>query len=93
MSFSPHTHSCAHTCTNTDTHISLHTPTTPLPHEHQVVEWRLLTLFLLSLAAVQVVVVGTLAEDVGRMFGLDVRATDRDGDAAGRSAIANVFVS
>lgn len=39
------------------------------------------------------VVVGTLAEDVGRMFGLDVRATDRDGDATGRSAIANVFVS
>lgn len=43
--------------------------------------------------AVQVVVVGTLADDVGRMFGLDVRATDRDGDADGRSAIANVFVS
>ena len=39
------------------------------------------------------VVVGTLAEDVGRMFGLDVRATDRDGDTTGRSAIANVFVS
>lgn len=42
---------------------------------------------------VQVVVVGNLAEDAGRMFGLDVRATDRNGDAAGRSAIANLFVS
>ena len=47
----------------------------------------------LLMVAVQVVVVGTLAEDVGQMFGFDVRATDRDGDDDGRSAIANVFVS
>ncbi|XP_050737867.1 cadherin-89D-like [Eriocheir sinensis] len=51
-----------------------------------------LTKFTVDPATGQVVVVGTLAEDAGRMFGLDVRATDRDGDAAGRSAIANVFV-
>ncbi|XP_064090061.1 cadherin-89D-like isoform X2 [Macrobrachium nipponense] len=40
----------------------------------------------------QMVVVGTLTEEAGRMFGFDVKATDQRGAPTGRTAIANVFV-
>ncbi|XP_071543668.1 cadherin-89D [Panulirus ornatus] len=40
----------------------------------------------------QVVVMGTLEDVAGRMFGFDVRATDQQGAPNGRTAITNVFV-
>ncbi|XP_068218882.1 cadherin-89D [Palaemon carinicauda] len=40
----------------------------------------------------QMVVVGSLNDEAGRMFGFDVRATDQRGAPTGRTAIANVFV-
>lgn len=38
-------------------------------------------------------VVASLARDSGRVFGFDVKATDKRGADDGKSAIANVFVS
>ncbi|KAK7066000.1 hypothetical protein SK128_019625 [Halocaridina rubra] len=40
----------------------------------------------------QVVVVGSLTEETGRMFGFDVRVSDQKGAPTGRTAITNVFV-
>ena len=41
----------------------------------------------------QVRSVGSFSRDAGRVFGFDVKATDRRGAENGRSSIANVFVS
>lgn len=41
----------------------------------------------------QVQAAGNFARDAGRVFGFDVKATDRAGAEDGRSSIANVFVS
>lgn len=38
-------------------------------------------------------VVAALTRDAGRVFGFDVKATDKRGADDGKSAIANVFVS
>lgn len=38
-------------------------------------------------------VVASLTRDAGRVFGFDVKATDKKGADDGKSAIANVFVS
>lgn len=38
-------------------------------------------------------VVSSLVRDSGRVFGFDVKATDKRGADDGKSAIANVFVS
>lgn len=35
----------------------------------------------------------TFALDGGRVYGFDVKATDREGNENGHSAVANVFVS
>lgn len=35
----------------------------------------------------------TFALDGGRIYGFDVKATDREGSENGHSAVANVFVS
>ncbi|XP_045608618.2 cadherin-89D [Procambarus clarkii] len=48
--------------------------------------------FTVDPASGQVVVVGSLDNDSGKMFGFDVRATDKVGAPTGRTAIANVFV-
>lgn len=37
--------------------------------------------------------VASLTRDAGRVFGFDVKATDKKGADDGKSAIANVFVS
>lgn len=41
----------------------------------------------------QVRSVTSFGRDAGRVFGFDVKATDRRGAESGRSSIANVFVS
>lgn len=41
----------------------------------------------------QVRSIASFAKDTGRVYGFDVKATDRCGVDDGRSAIANVFVS
>lgn len=41
----------------------------------------------------QVRSVASFGRDAGRVFGFDVKATDRQGAESGRSSIANVFVS
>lgn len=41
----------------------------------------------------QVRAAASFSGDAGRVFGFDVKATDRKGADDGRSAIANVFVS
>lgn len=41
----------------------------------------------------QVRSVANFARDAGKVFGFDVKATDRRGADDGKSAIANVFVS
>lgn len=41
----------------------------------------------------QVRSVASFGRDAGRVFGFDVKATDRQGAENGRSSIANVFVS
>lgn len=37
--------------------------------------------------------IAAFARDAGRVYGFDVKATDRKGADDGKSAIANVFVS
>lgn len=37
--------------------------------------------------------ISTFAKDAGKVFGFDVKATDRSGADDGKSSIANVFVS
>lgn len=37
--------------------------------------------------------VASFSRDAGKVFGFDVKATDRSGADNGRSSIANVFVS
>nr|XP_053655988.1 cadherin-89D-like isoform X2 [Cherax quadricarinatus] len=50
------------------------------------------TKFTVDPSSGQVVVVGSLENEAGKMFGFDVRATDQHGAPTGRTAIANVFV-
>lgn len=41
----------------------------------------------------QVRAIASFGRDAGRVFGFDVKATDKKGADDGKSAIANVFVS
>ncbi|XP_042230761.1 cadherin-89D-like [Homarus americanus] len=50
------------------------------------------TKFTVDPTSGQVVVIGSLENEAGQMFGFDVRATDQQGAPTGRTAIANVFV-
>ncbi|XP_042858064.1 cadherin-89D-like [Penaeus japonicus] len=50
------------------------------------------TRFAVDPASGQVVVIGSLEDESGKMFGFDVRVSDLRGAPSARSAIANVFV-
>ncbi|XP_063598219.1 cadherin-89D-like [Penaeus indicus] len=50
------------------------------------------TRFAVDPVSGQVVVIGSLEDESGKMFGFDVRVSDQGGAPSARSAIANVFV-
>lgn len=49
--------------------------------------------FSLDARSGRVRVAASVARDAGRVFGLDIKATDRGGADDGKSAIINLFVS
>lgn len=50
-------------------------------------------LFGIDSATGRIRVLGPISKENQRIYGFDVKATDRNGDDDGKSAIANVFVS
>lgn len=50
-------------------------------------------LFGIDSASGRIRVLGPISKENQRIYGFDVKATDRNGDDDGKSTIANVFVS
>ena len=60
---------------------------------YQILSQENIPKFSIDPVSGQVQSAGSFFKDSGRVFGFDVKATDRAGAEDGRSSIANVFVS